>query len=260
MKFKKIFLFSLLLVSVSLSAQLKKGYKLVWEDNFNSNSLDTTVWNIETAKQGWVNNELQRYTNGENIKLVKGKLFLTAKKENGEYTSARVNTKHKQIFSYGLVEVKAKLPEGVGTWPALWMLGENQNEVGWPACGELDIMEHVGKHPNFIHSSIHNPSGYGQTPYTGIVEIKQTFSKFHIYSMEWTKDFVTFYVDGKQVYHYQPEVKTNKNWPFDKPFFLIFNIAIGGNWGGPVVDDTCFPAVMEVDWVKVYQKKACAEN
>jgi beta-glucanase (GH16 family) len=140
------------------------------------------------------------------------------------------------------------------------MLGDNHDEVGWPACGELDIMEHVGKHPNFIHSSIHNPSGYGQTPYTGIVKIKQPSSKFHIYSMEWTKDFIIFYVDGKQVYHYQPEVKTIKNWPFDKPFYLIFNIAIGGTWGGPVVDDTCFPSVMEVDWVKVYQKKTHTEN
>jgi beta-glucanase (GH16 family) len=150
--------------------------------------------------------------------------------------------------------MRAKLPAGVGTWPALWMLGADIKVVGWPACGELDIMEHVGKKPGYIHSSIHNPSGYGATPYTGIVEIQDPYTQFHIYSMKWTKDFITFYVDGKKVYHYQPKDKNIKNWPFDKPFFLIFNIAIGGNMGGPKVDNQCFPTDMVVDWVKVYQK------
>lgn len=244
----------ILLVSIKGFSQSKKGYSLVWEDTFNGTSLDTTNWSHETAKPGWVNNELQRYTN-ENVEFSDGKLLIIAKKENNEYTSARLITKGKRTFTYGLFEIKAKIPQGTGTWPALWMLGQNIDEVSWPACGELDIMEHVGKHPNFIHSSIHNTSGYGSTPYTGILEIKSPFSEFHIYGMEWTKEFIDFFIDGKLVYHYQPEVKNKDTWPFDKPCFLIFNIAIGGNWGGPLVDDKIFPAVMTVDWVKVYQQK-----
>lgn len=245
----------MLMISFNGIAQSKKGYKLVWEDNFKGNSLNMNYWSNEVAKPGWVNNELQRYTDGNNVSVANGKLFITAKKENNEYTSGRIITKSKKTFTYGLVEIKAKLPNGTGTWPALWMLGQNISEVSWPACGELDIMEHVGKRPNFIHSSIHNSSGYGATPYTGIMEIEDPFNTFHIYGMEWTTDYINFMIDGKLVYRYQPQAKNNDNWPFDKPFFLIFNIAIGGDWGGPVVDDTLFPAVMTVDWVKVYQKK-----
>jgi len=243
------------LLSLTVFSQSKKDYSLVWEDNFNGNSLDTSCWNYVIANPGMVNNELQRYTGSQNVEITKGNLLLIAKKENNEYTSARINTKGKRIFTYGMVEIKAIIPNGTGTWPALWMLGQNVGEVGWPACGELDIMEHVGKHPGFIHSTIHNTSGYGNNPYSGILEIQNPFSEFHIYGMEWTKEFIDFFIDGKLVYHYQPEVKTPDTWPFDKPFFLIFNIAIGGNWGGPVVDDQLFPAVMTVDWVKVYQKK-----
>ena len=251
----KIFLsIILILINLNLCAQSTKGYKLVWQDNFNGHSLDAESWSNKVADKGWVNNELQRYTKGENVEVKNGKLYIEARNVNNEYTSGRITSKGKRAFIYGIFEIKARLPQGVGTWPALWMLGENDEAVGWPACGELDIMEHVGKNPGFIHSSVHNMSGYGSTPYSGSVEITQLFSKFHIYSMVWTSDFITFYVDGKRVCHYQPEIKTIENWPFDKPFHLIFNVAIGGNWGGPVVDDKCFPAVMTVDWVKVYQK------
>ncbi|MDO9153353.1 MAG: glycoside hydrolase family 16 protein [Paludibacter sp.] len=247
--------FIFLLLTFELFSQSKNDYKLIWQDNFNGKILDTTSWNHEIRAPRWVNNELQRYTNGENIKLAKGKLFIEACNTNGEYTSGRINTHDKRIFTYGIFEIKAKLPSGTGTWPALWMLGNNIDLVGWPACGELDIMEHVGKNPNFIHASIHNPSGYAATPYSGVIEIEKPFEKFHVYSMEWTKDFVNFYVDGKSVYRYQPTVKNEKNWTFDKSFFFIFNIAIGGDWGGPAVDDNCFPTTMVVDWVKVYQRK-----
>jgi beta-glucanase (GH16 family) len=254
MNILKVMLLSFLLISVCGFSQSKKGYSLVWEDNFNGQSLDSISWSHEIAKPGWVNNELQRYTN-DKVEFAGGNLMIVAKKENNEYTSARLITKGKRTFTYGLFEIKAKMPQGTGTWPALWMLGQNIDTVSWPACGELDIMEHVGKHPDFIHSSIHNSSGYGSTPYTGIVKIKDPFNEFHIYSMEWTKDFIDFFVDSSLVYHYQPEVKNSDTWPFAKPCFLIFNIAIGGTWGGPVVDDQLFPAVMTVDWVKVYQKK-----
>lgn len=243
----------LLIANLSLSAQSRDGFNLVWEDNFDGNRLDSSSWTHETAEPGWVNNELQRYTN-DNIELRDGSLVIIAKHENNEYTSARLITRGKRTFTYGLVEIRAKLPVGKGTWPALWMLGQNIEEVSWPACGELDIMEHVGKNPGFIHSSIHNPSGYGATPYTGIIQIEDPFNTFHIYGMNWTKDFVDFYTDGELVYHYQPETKNAENWPFDKPCYFIFNIAIGGNWGGPEVDQKIFPATMSVDWIKVYQK------
>lgn len=251
---RNLFVVLFLICSYAVYSQSLKGYKLVWQDNFCGNKLDTSSWDNVVAKPRWVNNELQRYTNGQNVKVKNGKLIIEARNENNEYTSGRINTKSKRIFTYGIVKIKAKLPEGMGTWPALWMLGQNNKEVGWPMCGELDIMEHVGKNPNFIHSSIHNKSGYAATPYTGKVEIKYTFDKFHIYSMEWTKDYITFYVDGKLIYHYQPETKDINNWPFDKPFFLIFNIAIGGDWGGAKIDEKCFPAIMQVDWVRVYSK------
>ncbi len=256
MKIKQqtIILICFILISINAFSQSKKGYSLVWKDTFKGDKLDTTNWSHELAEPGWVNNELQRYTN-DNIELRDGDLIIIAKKENQEYTSARLITKGKQTFTYGLFEIKAKIPQGIGTWPALWMLGQNIDEVGWPLCGELDIMEHVGKNPNFIHSTIHNKSGYGSSPYTGILQIKNPFTEYHIYGMEWTKDYVDFYIDGKLVYHYQPEIKNEETWPFYKPFYFIFNIAIGGNWGGPNVDDAIFPVTMTVDWVKVYQKK-----
>lgn len=241
------------LLSISSFAQSREGYTLVWEDNFSGSSLDSNCWSHETAEPGWVNNELQRYTN-DNIAFSDGNLLLLAKKENGEYTSARLITRGKKTFTYGIFEIRAKIPRGTGTWPALWMLGQNIEQVSWPACGELDIMEHVGKNPGFIHSTVHNPSGYGSTPYTGIIKVEDPFDTFHIYGMEWTDQYVDFYTDGILVYHYQPEVKNAENWPFDEPSYFIFNIAIGGNWGGPEVDDNLFPAVMTVDWVRVYQK------
>lgn len=253
MKIKIIFIFLLAFISVNLVSQSKKGYKLVWKDNFSGKTIDTTAWTHETAKPGWVNNELQRYTNGKNVKQENGKLILTACYDNNEYTSSRLITKNKRIFTYGIMEIKAKLPPGAGTWPALWMLGNNIKQVGWPMCGEMDIMEHVGKNPGVVHSSIHNKSGYGATPYSGKITIEEPYAKFHIYSMEWTKDFITFYVDGQKVYHYQPDNKTTENWPFDKPAYLIFNIAIGGDWGGKI-DNFIFPTSMTVDWVKVYQR------
>lgn len=251
----KLYLVIFLSITVlNLFSQVKKGYKLVWQDNFNGNAIDTTVWTHEVAKPGWVNNEKQRYTNGENTKVAHGKLQITARYENGEYTSSRLITQNKKIFTYGIVEIKAKLPHGKGTWPALWLLGNNIKQVGWPMCGEMDIMEHVGKDSGVVHSSIHNKSGYGSTPYTGKVTINNPYENFHIFAMKWTPDDITFYVDEREVYHYQPENKTPENWPFDKPAYLIFNIAVGGHWGGEI-DNTIFPTTMTIDWVKVYQKK-----
>ncbi len=243
-----------LLMSVFAFSPSKKGYKLVWQDNFSSKNIDTKAWTHEVARSGWVNNEKQRYTDGENAVQKKGKLMLIARYENNEYTSARMITENKRMFTYGYFEIKAKLPSGNGTWPALWMLGNNNDQVGWPDCGELDIMEHIGREPGVVFSSIHNRSGYGATPYSGKVNIINPYDKFHIYAMEWTPEYITFFVDDRQIYYYKPETKTPENWPFDKPAYFIFNIAIGGNLGGEV-ENSIFPVTMIVDWVKVYQKK-----
>ncbi len=237
-----------------LHAQSTKGYHLVWSDEFNGTSLDTTSWSYQTGHNGWGNHELEDYTKGKNVQVKDGTLTIIARKEGSVYTSGRICTKGKRTFTYGLIEIRAKLPQGTGTWPALWMLGTNEDVVGWPACGELDIMEHVGKDPGYIHTSIHNTSGYGATPYTGIIYLKDPFTKYHVYGMDWTKEYIRFLVDGKLVYQYAPNHKTAANWPFDKPSFFIFNVAIGGDWGGPVIDNSIFPQTMVVDYVRVYQK------
>lgn len=233
----------------------RKGYQLVWKEDFIGKKLDEKYWSNEPAKPRWVNNELQRYTDGENVTVNDGILTITAKHENNEYTSARLITADKKTFTYGIMEIKAKLPKGTGTWPAIWMLGNNMKQVDWPTCGELDIMEHVGKHPHFIHTTIHNAAGYGNTPYTDIMEIDDPFDTWHIYGMEWTKEYISFFVDGKLVYNYSPKEKNEKNWPFYLPAYFILNIAIGGDWGGPVVDNSIFPVTMKIDWIKVFQKK-----
>lgn len=247
-----------LVLSCFAFSQSKKGYKLVWQDDFCGRTIDSTNWTHEVAPPGWVNNELQRYTNGENARVQNGKLIITAKNENNEYTSSRLITKDKRIFTYGIIEIKAKLPKGEGTWPALWMLGNNIDEVGWPACGELDIMEHVGRKTGVVHTSIHNDSGYGATPYTDKINIDKPYDQYHIYAMEWTEAYITFYVDGQVVYSYKPKERNAATWPFDKPHYIIFNIAIGGTWGGEV-DNSIFPAIMTVDRISVYQKKTSSK-
>lgn len=250
---KTIILLMTVLISSFVLSQSKKGYKLVWKDNFCGITIDSVNWSHKVAPPGWVNNELQRYTSGENAKVQNGKLLLTARNENNEYTSSRLITKDKRIFTYGIIEIKAKLPKGNGTWPALWMLGNNIDQVGWPACGELDIMEHVGHKTGVVHTSIHNDSGYGATPYSSKINIEKPYDRYHIYAMEWTETYITFYVDGKAVYNYKPVELNAATWPFDKPAYIILNIAIGGTWGGKV-DNSIFPTTMTIDWVKLYQK------
>ncbi|MDZ4204953.1 MAG: family 16 glycosylhydrolase [Bacteroidales bacterium] len=240
------------------------GWKLVWSDEFNYNGLpDSAKWNYDVGGHGWGNNELQYYTKADtNNAMVKdGKLFITAlkqPKEKNQYTSARLLTKDKAEFTYGIIEVKAKLPAGRGTWPAIWMLGKNLPEVGWPMCGEIDIMEHVGYEKDSIFGTIHTEA-YNHMKGTqkgkGIF-IANPYEQFHIYSIEWTPEKIDFLVDGLVYNHITNEHLSAKEWPFDQPFFLIINLAIGGNWGGKKgIDENVFPAVMEVDYIRVYQTK-----
>ena len=250
-----------LLIIISLitifSCKEEKQENIVFFEDFNSENLNENHWNYELGNGcpnlcGWGNNERQYYTK-ENVSIKDGNLVITATKDSTKYYSGRITTKDKVEFTYGTVEVKAKLPLGHGLWPAIWMLGSDIEEVGWPACGEIDIMEYVGKTPHEIHTTLHTPSSFGQSINTNVETLENIEEGFHVYKTNWSKDAIKFYIDNQLVYTFSPEEKDKKNYPFNKPFFIILNMAIGGNFGGPDVDDSVFPQEFIIDYVKVYQ-------
>jgi beta-glucanase (GH16 family) len=254
---KTTILVAILLLSFSFSCAQETKRKLVWEENFEGKKLDETVWNYELGNGcpsicGWGNNERQVYTK-INHKLKKGKLTITAKKEKETYTSTRITSAGKKEFQYGRIEARAKLPVGEGIWPAFWMLGSNINNVGWPKCGEIDILEYVGKNPHLVYTSLHTQDSHGETINSKKIVFPKIEEGFHIFAVDWTKDKMDFFVDDKLVYTFQPEVKNENTWPFNQPFYIIINMAIGGNFGGPEVDDSIFPQEYVLDYVKVYQ-------
>jgi beta-glucanase (GH16 family) len=237
---------------------------LSWSEEFNYDGLpDSTKWNYEKGGSGWGNNELQYYTekNIDNAIVKNGLLNIIAKKEikeNKPYTSARLLTKGKVDFKYGKIEVSAKLPAGKGTWPAIWMLGNNIDNTIWPTCGEIDIMEHVGYMKDSIFGTIHSEA-YNHIKGTqkgkGIF-IGNPYTAFHKYSIEWTPEKIDFLMDGIVYNHIENEHLSLKEWPFDQSFYLLLNVAIGGNWGGKWgVDENIFPATMQVDYVRLYKNK-----
>ena len=236
--------------------------KLVWSDEFNKDGApDSTKWayNIGTGSNGWGNNEAQFYTNElTNARIENGKLIIEARKENKggkSYTSARLITLGKTTWTYGRIEVRAKIPKGFGTWPAIWMLGENINSVGWPACGEIDIMEHVGKDQDVMFWSIHTKR------LNWTLGTQQTFSKrvngisndFRVFKLDWTKELLQFYIDDVLYFTVNNDGRGVDFYPFTEPQYLLLNLAIGGNFGGSTIDDSIFPVRMEVDYVRVYQ-------
>ncbi|WP_223154624.1 glycoside hydrolase family 16 protein [Aestuariibaculum sediminum] len=237
--------------------------QLKWSDDFNIDGApDSSKWGFDTGNGcpnlcGWGNGEKQYYTNrSDNVIVEDGVLKIIAKKENyqgASYTSARLLTKDKYEFTYGRVDVRAKLPSGQGTWPAIWMLGANIDEVGWPKCGEIDIMEHWGHNPTIVSSATHTPacSGGCQGTKVGETNINDYATAFHIYSLEWTKDDLKFLIDGDVKYNYQPANKDSNTWPYNAPQFLTLNVALGGNWF--TIDENFSEAVMEIDYIKVYQ-------
>ncbi len=238
-------------------------YFLVWHDEFNERELNTTYWHYEVNGRGGGNNELQYYTNSpKNCFIKDGLLVIQALKEPHKgkaYTSARINTRGKIDWKYGRFEMRAKLPTGRGTWPAFWMLGTDIGKVGWPACGELDIMENVGYDPTWVQGSIHTPSSYGNTVNFGRIQVPDCDTAFHVYGMTWTPSKIEYWIDdpSKPYYTYSPAVKNASNWPFNKPCFIILNLAIGGNWGGKQgVDNSIFPQTYSIDYVRVYQLKS----
>ena len=246
---------------------IPEGFSYFWNDEFNSDSLLSRYWNMEIRWPGFVNNESQSYTDNEaNIFIREGKLHIRALKDNPfdpnqpAYTSGRINTKGKVELQYGFWEIRAKLPSGVGTWPAIWMLNANIDSVGWPNCGEIDIMEHVGHQPEHVFFNIHNASRYGDlhgTSQQGVYEHEDIEDDFHTYSMEWDSTYIKAFVDGNLFYNYaRPEGSNLSNWPYDNPFFLIINLAIGGEWGGQQgIDNSIFPATFIIDYVRIYEKQ-----
>lgn len=243
-----------------------RKWKLIWSDEFNGSGLpDSSRWNFETKGNatGWGNNEKQFYTNRDtaNAYVKDGILHIVALKESSEnksYTSARLSTSDKFNFTYGRIDVRAKLPAGRGTWPAIWMLGQNRKTVKWPDCGEIDIMEHVGYDKDTIHGTIHT-AAYNHIKGTQkgkTIFIADPYDTFHLYSVIWTKEKIDFLLDNKIYHSFSNEHKSTAEWPFDDPFYIILNLAIGGNWGGKKgIDDTVFPASFLIDYVRVYQAK-----
>jgi len=229
-----------------------------WSEEFNENSIDTEVWNFETGLGH--NNEEQYYTaRDKNIFIENGNLIIEARKEkynSAKYTSARINTIDKKVFKYGRIEVRAKLPEGKGTWPAIWMLGENRQTVGYPACGEIDIMEFVGKDPENIHGAIHYPELDNNKMNSSTKEFPLPDYKdgFHVYAIDWNEKSISYYIDNELFHCFtiaDAEREGRENI-FQKPFYLIINLALGGKWAGKI-NNSIFPARFYVDYIRYYK-------
>lgn len=229
------------------------NYQLVWSDEFNGTAIDMANWNFETGGSGWGNNE-KEYYQAANATIEDSNLVITAKKEtvgSNPYTSARMTTADKQTFTYGKIEARMKLPVGQGLWPAFWALGANIKTVNWPACGELDIMEHINA-DNLIYGTIH----WDNNGHASISDKTTTTPQdYHVYGVEWEPTGITWYVDS--VKYEQADIANgiNNTAAFAKPFFLILNLAVGGNWPGQTVDESKLPAKLYIDYVRVYQKK-----
>ncbi|MBF2708592.1 glycoside hydrolase family 16 protein [Flavobacterium soyangense] len=239
-------------ISTSASISLYVAPTALWSDEFNvAGTPNSNYWSYDTGAGGWGNNEAQYYTNRpENISVSNGTLKINTIKESylgSNYTSARIITKGKFSFKYGTVEIKAKMPIGGGTWPALWMLGSNIDTAPWPACGEIDMMEHLGNQLNKIYGTLHYPGHYGGTGDSSNVTITNATTEFHIYKLDWRADFVKFYVDNQLFKTFV----NSASLPFNQNFFLIINSAIGGNFGG-TIDPNFVSSTFEIDYVRVY--------
>lgn len=243
------------IASKTLQVSVTVSQSLIWSDEFNTaGAPDPSKWgfDIGTGSNGWGNNESQFYTNRpDNVVVSNGTLKIIARRESyggSQFTSARLLTRDKFSFKYGKVEARAKLPAGVGTWPAIWMLGANIGTVGWPACGEIDIMEHKGSQPNRIYGTVHYPGFSGGNAVGGTVNISNVTTEFHVYGVEWNETSIRFFVDGNLFFTFN----NNQNIPFNHNFFIIMNVAMGGTFGGNI--DAAFSnAMMEIDWIRVYQ-------
>ncbi len=255
-----------------------EGWELVWNDEFDGDAIDDQKWNKLLWRPGWVNNELQAYTDRDtNVFVQDGNLVIQALIEPGffgtdytgtsytaDYTSGRLNTAGKGEWTYGRFDTRAKLPKGIGSWPAIWMLGSNISTVGWPHCGEIDIMEHVGFDEGNIHASIHTTdyNHVNGTQKSGQVIIPTATDSFHVYSLEWDSTYIRYLVDDEPYFFiYNDSNGDEDKWPFNKPQYIILNLAVGGDWGGAQgIDPTVFPMEMKVDYVRVFEKSENSTN
>lgn len=261
-----IFIFTTLLTSCMNTKQsedskkagiLNPNYNLVWEENFTHEILDTNKWNIEIRDPGWVNNELQAYTNeAKNLSISDNNLVIKTIKEkykNANYTSGRINTQGKANWQYGRFEIRAKIPKTKGVWPAIWLLSESISDEGWPKCGEIDIMEHINDE-DIIYGTIHSEqyNHMTDTQIGGNIHIEDLDSKFYTFGLEWNEDALVWFIDDK-IYHRVDKIDYFKSgWPFDKNYFLIINQAIGGFWPGDP-DEDFDSSEFIIDWIKIYQ-------
>ncbi len=248
------------------SSQDKAGWNLVWSDEFNYTGLpDSTKWDYDVGGDGWGNNELQYYTfkRDSNARVENGNLIIEARREiagSNYFTSARLLSTNTGNWTYGRFEVRAKIPKGRGTWPAIWMLPTNwtYGNGGWPDNGEIDIMEHVGYDPGVIHGSTHT-NKYNwkiNTGKTATIKIPDAQEEFHVYALEWYADSLSIFVDSTKYFTFKNEHTGWQVWPFDKNFHFILNLAIGGSWGGQQgIDMTAYPTQMLIDYVRVYKWK-----
>lgn len=262
---KKILLALFSLVPFTGFAQSTTEYELVWADEFDDASAapNPANWNFETGGNGWGNRELQYYTNrSENVRVENGNLVIEARLENyvgNAYTSGRITTKNKAKIKYGKIEARISLPSGQGTWPAFWMMPNDNVYGGWPLSGEIDIMEHVGSNPDMISFAVHTyyKNGSRGNNWYNRITPGNVEGNFHVYGIEWFDDRILFFFDGvKQVTLWRNLSEDYRGWPFDQDFFVILNLAVGGNMSG-TVDNAIFnnPVKMEVDYVRMYRQK-----
>jgi len=238
------------------------GYTLAWSDEFSGNTVDQNSWNFESGNNnGWGNNELEYYTSStKNVFVSNGNLIIEARKEpisGFNYSSARMTTQNKKQYTFGRIDIRAKLPVNKGIWPALWMLGSNINTVGWPASGEIDIMELIGTYPNRVYGTMHWKNVGGTNSNKGFqydLSSGNFSQQFHVFSLVWTQDMLKWYVDDQLYYTGTKADVGTANYPFNAPEFFIFNVAVGGNWPGPPDASTEFPQRMFVDYVRVFQQ------
>ena len=260
------------IVSEDENPTASSDWEILWSDEFDGDELDLMKWNKLSWRPGWVNNELQAYTERDtNIFLENGYLILqglidpgysgidyTGNNYNTDYTSGRINTDNKFSTTYGKFDIRAKLPKGKGSWPAIWMLGESISSIGWPDCGEIDIMEHVGYDEGMIHGSVHTEdyNHMYNTQKSGSKYIENVTDAFHVYSLEWSPFYLRYLIDDEPFFFvYNDSNGDNGRWPFDDPHYIILNLAIGGDWGGVQgVSASDFPMRMMVDYVRVFKQ------
>jgi len=239
----------------------RAGWMVAWHDEFDGPELDLKNWTFDTGGGGWGNEEWEAYTNRpENVRVENGMLVIEAREEPGliagrNYSSARIKTQGLHAWQYGRIEARIKLPYGQGIWPAFWMLGDDINKMGWPASGEIDILEFIGREPDHIYSTVHAPGysggdGIGSSLVTSAVSLR---NDLHVYAIEWEEHEIRWSFDDQQYFKLTADDVPDQ-WIFDHPFFIILNLAVGGRWPGYPDKTTVFPQFLYVDYVRVYQK------